>query len=88
MKTTRKALDQLRVIFDASGLKDAKINAYRVLAGRTDHTHRIAISAPSPERLAAFLDLMANNQQLAEWVANSAKYRTVVANSTAREITK
>ena len=29
---------------------------------------------------------MANNQQLAEWLANSAKYRTVVSNTTSREI--
>lgn len=83
-----KALDQLRSIFDANGMKDAKINAYRILAGRTDHTHRINISTPSPERLAAFKDLMANNQQLADWLANSAKYRTVVSNTTSREITK
>jgi hypothetical protein len=83
-----KALDQLRGIFDANGLKDAKINAYRILAGRTDHTHRINISTPSPERLAAFMDLMANNQQLAEWLAASAKYRTVVSNTTSREITQ
>jgi hypothetical protein len=40
------------------------------------------------QRLAAFLDLVGTNQQLAEWIASSAKYRTVVANSTSREITK
>src|SRR5215212_10379972 len=39
-----KAIDQLRTIFDANGLKDAKIAVYRVIAGRTDHTHRITIS--------------------------------------------
>jgi hypothetical protein len=83
-----KALDQLRTIFDAVGLKDAKIAAYRVIAGRSDHTHRITISTPSPERLAAFLDLAATNPQLNEWLASSAKLRTVVANSTSREITK
>lgn len=83
-----KALDQLRTIFDAVGLKDAKINAYRVLAGRTDHSHRVTINTPSPERLAAFLDLMATNQQLGAWLADTAKYRTIVATLTAREITK
>lgn len=83
-----KALDQLRTIFDAVGLKDLKIAAYRVVAGRSDHTHRITISTPSSERLAAFLDLAATNAQLTEWIASSAKFRTVVANSTSREITK
>jgi hypothetical protein len=65
-----------------------KINACRVMAGRTDHSHRISISAPSPERLAAFIDLAATNQQVTEWITNSAKYRTVVSNLTSREITK
>lgn len=35
-----------------------------------------------------FLDLAANNPQVTAWIADSAKYRTVVENSTAREITK
>lgn len=83
-----KALDQLRSIYDSLGLKDAKINAYRTMAGRTDHTHRISISAPTPERLAAFIDLAGTNPQVAEWMASSAKLRTVVSNMTAREITK
>lgn len=83
-----KALDQLRSIFDGIGMKDAKISAYRVLAGRTDHTHRITISAASAEQIAKSLDLAATHPQLAEWLANAAKYRTVVANIMSREITK
>lgn len=83
-----KAIDQLRGIFDNNGLKDVKISVYRVIAGRSDHSHRITISTPSPERLAAFLDLAATNPQLMAWVADSAKYRTVVTNTTSREITK
>lgn len=83
-----KAIDQLRAIYDSLGLKDAKINVYRVMAGRTDHTHRISISLPSPERLAVFIDLAGTNQQVMSWLADSAKYRTVVSNMTAREITK
>jgi len=83
-----QALDQLRGIFDANGLKDLKISAYRTLAGRTDHTHRITISAPSQERLAVFLDLAATNAQLTGWLAATAKLRTVVANTTSREISK
>lgn len=83
-----KALDQLRSIYDSLGVKDAKINVYRAMAGRTDHTHRISISLPSPERLAAFIDLAGTNPQVNEWIANSAKLRTIVSNMTAREITK
>lgn len=83
-----KALAQLRTIFDAIGLKDAKIGAYRALAGRTDHTHRITISLPSQERLAVFLDLMASNSQIQQWLTSSAALRTVVVNFTSREITK
>lgn len=83
-----QALDQLRVIFDTIGLKDVKIGAYRTLVGRTDHTHRITISAPSQERLAAFLDLAASNPKLLDWLAASAKLRTVVRTTTSREISK
>ena len=83
-----KMLGELRGIFDANGLKDAKISAYRVLAGRTDHTHRITISLPSAERLGAFLDASATNAQLNDWIARAAKFRTVVSNTTAREISK
>lgn len=83
-----QAIARLRGIFDSVGLKDAKIGVYRALAGRLDHTHRITISLPSSERLAAFIDLMAVNPQMNEWLASSAPLRTVVANSTSREITK
>jgi len=83
-----KALDQLRTIFDAVGLKDAVISCSRIVAGRSDHTHRVVISVPSQERLAVFIDTMATNQRLNDWVADAAKYRTVVSNFTSREITK
>ena len=83
-----KALDQLRALFDAHGLQDAKINAYRVAAGRTNHTHRITISVESNERLAALLDFTGTDPQMAEWLAGAAKLRTVVGNGTSREITK
>ena len=82
------ALNGLRAIFDQGGFKDAKINAYRVIAGRTNHSHRISIGLPSPERLAAFLDFAATDAKANEWIASQAKNRTVVANMTAREITK
>ena len=74
--------------FTVVGLQDAKIGVYRAIAGRYDHSHRITISLPSPERLAAFLDLAASNSQLLDWLKSTASLRTVVANSTSREITK
>lgn len=83
-----QALDELRSIFDTIGLKDVKIAAYRVLAGRIDHSHRVVISTASPERLAAFLDAMGTNPKLTDWLARSAKLRTVASTSTTREITK
>ena len=83
-----KALDGLRAIFDAKGFQDAKINAYRVLAGRTHFTHRVSIAVPSNERLAALLDLLASDAQMAAWLADAAKYRTVVGNTTSHDIVK
>lgn len=83
-----KALDGLRAIFDAHELKDARINAYRVLAGRSDHTHRVTIALPSEDRLAALLDFVSSDPDMAQWLASAAKLRTVVANGTAQEITK
>lgn len=83
-----KAIESLRVLFDNVGLKDAKISVYRAIAGRADHSHRVVISTPSSERLAAFLDLASSDSQLVRWQADAAKLRTVVANITSREITK
>ncbi len=83
-----KSLDGLRALFDAKGFQDAKINVYRVLAGRTTYTHRVTIALPTNERLAALLDFMSGDAQLAEWLASAAKYRTVVANMTAHDIIK
>ena len=83
-----KALDGLRALFDANGFQDAKINAYRVLAGQTTHSHRISINFPSNERLAAFLDFTSSSGPMAEWRAGAAKYRTVVSNATAHDIIK
>jgi hypothetical protein len=83
-----KAVDQLRALFDSHDLKDAKINVFRVVAGRSTYTHLISINTPSSERLAALLDVMATESWLAEWVAASGKFRTVVHNGTYREITR
>ena len=83
-----KALDGLRALFDSHGFQDAKINAYRVLAGRSNHSHRITLALPSNERLAALLDFVAGDASMAEWLAGAAKFRTVVSNGTAHDITK
>ena len=83
-----KALDGLRALFDAKGFLDAKINAYRVLAGRTNYSHRVSIGVPTNDRLAALLDLLGTDAQLSVWLADVAKYRTVVTSTTAHDITK
>ncbi len=83
-----KALDEFRALFDKHGFKDIKINAYRVVAGRTDYTHLVSTNAPSEERRAALMDAMSNEASFAEWLAAAAKYRTVVRNGTYREITR
>lgn len=82
------ALDELRGVFDGAGLKDVKIAAYRTIAGRLDHSHRVTISAPNGDRLAAFMDAMGTDPKMIDWLARSAKLRTVVATTTSREITK
>ena len=83
-----KALDQLRALYDSHGFQDAKINAYRVLVGRKDHSHRVTVVLPSAERLAAYLDFVSVDPQVADWIRSAAKCRTVVSNYTSREITK
>lgn len=82
-----KSLDGLRALFDAKGFKDAKINAYRVLAGRTNFTHRVTIAVATNEQLAALLDFLASDADMAAWLASAAKYRTVVGNMTGHDIT-
>ncbi len=83
-----KSLDGLRALFDKNGFSDAKINAYRVLAGRTNFTHRVSIAVPSNARLGALLDFLASDASMAAWLADAAKYRTVVGNTTGRDIMK
>ncbi|HND61679.1 MAG TPA: hypothetical protein PLB90_09395 [Opitutaceae bacterium] len=83
-----KSLDGLREVFDANGLKDAKINCYRVMAGRLDHSHRITITFDSEARLAVFLDTVNSSAQMQAWLASVASNRKVVSNFTGHEITK
>ncbi|MFO1449499.1 MAG: hypothetical protein U1F61_15195 [Opitutaceae bacterium] len=81
------ALNDLRKLLDDRGLKDIKINAYRVVAGREAYTHLVSLNAPSSQRLAAMLDTMVSDAAIGQWIAASAKFRTVVNNGTYREIT-
>jgi len=83
-----KALDELKAGFDRAGMTDIHLNVYRVIAGFSDSTHLVSFNAPNAERLAALLDSLANDAWVSEWIANSAKYRTLVRTGTYREITK
>ncbi len=89
-----KALDGLKAIFDANGFKDAKLNLFRIAAGRgpaatADHsTHMVVISEPSQARLLEFIDAIQDKGLLKEWNVTAAKLRTSDGNSTWHEITK
>jgi hypothetical protein len=45
-----KALGDLRALFDSHGLKDIRINAYRVVAGRSDRPGGLPRQAPRDRR--------------------------------------
>ena len=83
-----KALDGLKAIMDANGFKDAKVNLWRVVAGRTTSTHLVVLALPSEERVAALLDAISDQNLLKEWNVGAAKIRTTVHNGTYHEITK
>jgi|GEM_PF-1150232 len=82
-----KALGELRALFDGHGLKDIKINAYRVIAGRSDYSHEVVISAPSEERNAAMID-SESAPWMTDWLAGVAGVRTVVHNGIYHEISR
>lgn len=82
-----KSLDGLRGLLDSRGFKDAKINCYRVVSGRSDYSHLISINCPSAERRAAMLDSLCEPWGQ-DWIASVGKIRTVVGNGTFKEITQ
>lgn len=82
-----KALDGLRSLLDSHGLKDVKINCYRVVSGRSDYTHLISLNCPSEATRAAMIDGVSESWGQ-EWIASQAKLRTVVKNGMYKEITK
>ena len=83
-----KALDGLKAIFDANGFKDAKVNLWRIIAGRKDSTHLVVISLASSTRVGELLDAISDKALLKEWNVGAAKIRTTVQNGTYHEITK
>jgi hypothetical protein len=82
-----KSIDDMRSLFDSHGLKDAKINVFRVVAGRSNHSHEVVISTPSHERVAAVID-STMEPWFGEWAAAVAPNRTVVSNGVFHEISK
>jgi uncharacterized protein (DUF1330 family) len=82
-----RSIDALRGLLDSHGLKDAKINVFRVVAGRKDHSHEVVISTPSHERVAALID-GTMEPWFADWVRTVASNRTVVSNGVYHEISK
>jgi hypothetical protein len=83
-----KALDGLKVIFEANGFKDARINLWRLVSGRTVATHLVVIALPSRARVGALLDLITDQGVLKDWYTLASKSRTSVGNGTYHEITK
>ena len=83
-----KSLDGLKVIFDANGFKDARVNLWRMTAGRTTWSHMVVIALPSQTRVAELLDAIGDQALLKEWYIGAAKLRTTVGNGTYHEITK
>lgn len=83
-----QALDGLKAIFDANGFKDAKLNLFRISAGRESATHLVVICLSSQARVAELLDLISDTPVLKDWNAAAAKIRTTLHNGTYHEITK
>ncbi|HET7537540.1 MAG TPA: hypothetical protein VFJ90_13865 [Candidatus Didemnitutus sp.] len=83
-----KALDGLKAIFDTNGFKDAKVNLYRIVAGRSESTHLVVICLPNTVRVAELLDAISDKMIIKDWQAAAAKIRTTIRNGTYHEITK
>ena len=83
-----KALDELKAVFDAHGFKDAKVNLWRLVSGRSHSTHLVVIALPSQARVAELLDAITDQNLLKDWNVGAAKLRTTVSNGTYHEITK
>ncbi len=83
-----KALDGLKAIFVANGFKDARVNLWRVVSGRTTATHLVVIELPSQIRVGELIDTLWDKALLKDWNVGAAKIRTMVSNGNYHEITK
>jgi len=83
-----KALDGLKAILVANGFKDAKVNLWRMVSGRTESTHLVVIALPTDARVGELWDSLTDKELLADWYVAAAKLRTSLHNGSYREITK
>jgi hypothetical protein len=82
-----KSIGDLRALLDSHDLKDIKLNIFRVIAGRSNHSHEVVISAPSHERIGVFMDSM-TTPWANDWLAGLASNRTVIHNGIYHELSK
>jgi len=83
-----KLLDGLKAAIEAGGFKDAKVNLWRVVSGRSQATHLVSIALPSQARVAELLDKLNDENLLADWYVSAAKLRKTVHNGTYHDITQ
>jgi len=83
-----KQLDDLKAILVANGFKEAKVNLWRVVSGRTEATHLVVIALPTLARVGELWDSLNDKDLLADWFVGAAKVRTTVNNGSYNEITK
>ena len=72
----------------ANGFKDAKVNLWRMVSGRTESTHLVVIALPTDARVGELWDSLTDKELLADWYVAAAKLRTSLHNGSYREITK
>jgi len=84
-----KLLDDLKTLFDANGFKDAKLNLWRVVSGRSgEATHVVVIAFPSQARVGEWLDAIWDKALLKDWNVAAANVRTTLNNGSYHEITR
>lgn len=84
-----KLLDDLKALFDANGFKDAKLNLWRIVSGRSgEATHMVELAMPSQVRVGELLDTIWDTALMQDWNAAAAKVRIALNNGSYHEITK
>ena len=71
-----------------NGFKDAKVNLWRIVSGRSESTHLVVIAFPSQARVGELWDSLSDKDLLADWNVGAAKLRTTLHNGSYNEITK